>query len=72
VDTILTNSVIGYSVISVPAGVYAVGGSMRVSRGSDILLACPHVGDPKPTAKWTRWAIDNTEMVSKGIMLNAN
>ncbi|KAF2350622.1 Immunoglobulin-like domain [Trinorchestia longiramus] len=37
---------------TVGAGIYAVGGQVKVGRGTDILLPCPHVGSPKPELNW--------------------
>ncbi|XP_047741073.1 Down syndrome cell adhesion molecule-like protein Dscam2 [Hyalella azteca] len=37
---------------TVGAGIYAVGGPVKVGRGTDILLPCPHVGAPKPIISW--------------------
>ncbi|KAK7069519.1 hypothetical protein SK128_017932, partial [Halocaridina rubra] len=39
---------------TVSAGVYSVGGDVFVARGMDAVLACPHVGRPKPTLVWRR------------------
>ncbi|XP_071527560.1 cell adhesion molecule Dscam2-like isoform X6 [Panulirus ornatus] len=39
---------------TVGAGVYSVGGEVRVPQGTDVVLDCPHVGQPTPTITWRR------------------
>ncbi|XP_042228251.1 LOW QUALITY PROTEIN: Down syndrome cell adhesion molecule-like protein Dscam2 [Homarus americanus] len=37
---------------TVGAGVYGVGGEVKVPQGTDVVLDCPHVGKPTPTITW--------------------
>ncbi|XP_069937284.1 cell adhesion molecule Dscam2-like, partial [Cherax quadricarinatus] len=40
--------------LTVGAGVYSVGGEVRVPQGTDVLLDCLHVGTPSPLITWRR------------------
>ncbi|MPC49523.1 Down syndrome cell adhesion molecule-like protein Dscam2 [Portunus trituberculatus] len=39
---------------TVGAGIHSVGGDVRAAKGTDVILVCPHVGEPEPTITWRR------------------